>query len=107
MPKATTPTAGRQGRRHNPLEDDLLATGPLRAKAPKRKSKGGNNSDKEQQDGYVDSKASRQILEIGRELAAEHDAAPPRPPIESQAFGFASRFEDEALYGDDGNNGSA
>ncbi|XXG94413.1 snoRNA-binding rRNA-processing protein [Hypoxylon texense] len=91
MPKATTPTSVRQTRRHNPLEDDLLATGPLRAKAPKRKSKDVD----EEQEGYIDSKASQKILKIGRELAEENDVAPPRPPTESNAFGFDSRFEDE------------
>lgn len=109
MPKATTPTAVRQGRRHNPLEDDLVATGPLRAKAPKRKSKSGD--DDEEQENYIDSKASRKILKIGRELAEEIDVAPPRPPKESNAFGFDSRFdedgedneafEDEEVWGDE------
>lgn len=105
MPKATTPTAMRQSRRHNPLEDDLLATGPLRAKAPKRKSKDVD----EDQEGYIDSKASKKILKIGRELAEEIDVAPPRPPTESNAFGFDSRFdeeedgafEDEEVWGDE------
>ncbi|OTA76145.1 hypothetical protein M434DRAFT_402562 [Hypoxylon sp. CO27-5] len=109
MPKATTPTSVRQGRRHNPLEDDLLATGPLRAKAPKRKSKGGD--EEEEQENYIDSKASKKILRIGRELAEEIDVAPPRPSKESNAFGFDSRFdeddednepfEDEEVWGDD------
>ncbi|KAI0017258.1 Bystin-domain-containing protein [Xylariomycetidae sp. FL0641] len=91
MPKATAPTASREGRRHNPLESDYLATGLLRTKAPKRKSKGGDDDD---HDAYVDSKASQKILQIGRELAEENDTAPPRPPVESNAFGFESRFED-------------
>lgn len=78
-------------RRHNPLEDDLLATGPLRAKAPKRKSRDAE----EEQDNYVDSKASKKILKIGRELAEEIDVAPPRPPTESNAFGFDSRFDSD------------
>ncbi len=83
----------RQGRRHNPLEDDYLATGPLRTKAPKRKAKG-DGEDGEGDNGahYIDSKSSRQILKIGRELAEENDVAPPRPPIETDAFGFDSRF---------------
>lgn len=91
MPKSTTPTSIRHGRRHNPLEDDLLATGPLRAKAPKRKSKSGED----EPENYIDSKSSKKILKIGRELAEEIDVAPPRPPIESNAFGFDSRFNDE------------
>lgn len=98
MPKATTPTSVRQGRRHNPLEDDLIATGPLRAKAPKRKSK---NAEEEEQEGYIDSKASKKILKIGRELAEEIDVSPPRPPTESNAFGFDSRFDDEEGAFDD------
>ncbi|KAI2468922.1 Bystin-domain-containing protein [Annulohypoxylon bovei var. microspora] len=108
MPKATTPTSAHHPRRHNPLEDDLVATGPLRTKAPKRKSKGG---DDEEQENYIDSKASKKILRIGRELAEEVDVAPPRPPKESNAFGFDSRFdeddedkeafEDEEVWGDE------
>ncbi|KAI1381765.1 Bystin-domain-containing protein [Hypoxylon crocopeplum] len=107
MPKTTAPTSVRQMRRHNPLEDDLVATGPLRTKAPKRKSK----ADEEEQDNYIDSKASKKILRIGRELAEEIDVAPPRPPTESNAFGFESRFdedgeddgafEDEDVWGDE------
>ncbi|KAL7628917.1 snoRNA-binding rRNA-processing protein [Parahypoxylon ruwenzoriense] len=107
MPKATTPTSTRHPRRHNPLEDDLLATGPLRTKAPKRKSKDAEDD----QENYVDSKASKKILRIGRELAEEVDTAPPRPPTESNAFGFDSRFdedgegddafEDEEIWGDE------
>ncbi|KAI2618841.1 Bystin-domain-containing protein [Hypoxylon sp. NC1633] len=108
MPKATTPTSIRQGRRHNALEDDLLATGPLRTKAPKRKAK---HDEDEDQENYIDSKASKKILRIGRELADEIDVAPPRPPTESNAFGFDSRldeadednepFEDEEVWGDE------
>jgi essential nuclear protein 1 len=111
MPKSTTPTSVRQGRRHNPLEDDLLATGPLRTKAPKRKSKDDDGEDQEHQ--FVDSKASKKILQIGRELAEEDEGAPPPPALtESNAFGFDSRFdlddedndpfgEGEAAWGDE------
>ncbi|KAI1445376.1 Bystin-domain-containing protein [Annulohypoxylon stygium] len=108
MPKATTPTSSRHPRRHNPLEDDLVATGPLRTKVPKRKAKGG---DVDEQENYIDSKASKKILRIGRELAEESDVAPQRPPKESNAFGFDSRFgeddednepfEDEEVWGDE------
>ncbi|KAF7531658.1 hypothetical protein G7054_g8669 [Neopestalotiopsis clavispora] len=94
MPKATTPKAS-QGRRHNPLADDLLATGILKNKAPKRQGKGG---DADAED-FIDARASKQILKLGRELADEHDAAPPRPPTESNAFGFESRFEEDEEVG--------
>lgn len=92
-------TSSRQGRRHNPLEDDLLATGLLRNKEPKRTARGGD-ADEEH---YVDAKASKQILKLGRELAEENDVEPSRPPVESNAFGFDSRFdqEGEEPFGDD------
>ncbi|KUJ14167.1 rRNA processing protein-like protein Bystin [Mollisia scopiformis] len=87
MPKATTPVSARQGRRHNPLEDDLTATGgTLKLKTGKRKSR---PEDEEQ---FVDSKASRRILRMGQELADEDDeqkmSAAPNP-----AFEFESRFD--------------
>ncbi|KAK8052089.1 rRNA processing protein Bystin [Apiospora rasikravindrae] len=99
MPKATTPNSRKA--RHDPLENEYLATGIL--KAPKqRKSKGGK--DNEREEGFIDAKASRKILQIGRELQEENEAAPPRPPTEASAFGFDSRFEDEAndAFEDDG-----
>jgi len=91
MPKATTPTAARQGRRHNPLESDIIATGPLKAKSAKRKSRHEENGEK-----FVDSKSSQNILRIGQELAdedAEENAA--QNPVVNSAFDFESRFEDE------------
>ncbi|ATY63311.1 bystin [Cordyceps militaris] len=104
MPKATTPTANRGPRRHNPLEDDILATGILRNKPSK---KGSKNDDDQDQDAFVDSKASKNILRIGRELAEEDNAeragAVAPPTIDN--FGYDSRFgdiEDEAkVYGDE------
>lgn len=103
MPKATTPTR-QQGRRHNPLEDDVLATGRLSTKASKRES----TSEDKDEEHYIDSRASKQILKIGRELAEEVDAAPSRPPKDSNAFGQTWAFgedEDEGrgdvVYDDD------
>jgi essential nuclear protein 1 len=91
MPKATTSVAeARQLRRHNPLEDDLLATGPLRSKPSKRKS--GKQDDSEEN--FVDSRASRKILRIGQELADEEEETL-RIPKPNTAFDFNSRFEDE------------
>jgi essential nuclear protein 1 len=91
MPKAATSVAeARQLRRHNPLEDDLLATGPLRSKPSKRKS--GKQEDSE--GNYVDSRASRNILRIGQELADEEEETQ-RIPKPNTAFDFNSRFEDE------------
>lgn len=106
MPKANTPTANRGSRRHNPLEDDITASGLLRNKPTKRKSRG---DDDETEQNFVDSKASKNILRIGRELAEEDNAetAPNviAPTIDN--FGYDSRFdelegdEENRAYGDD------
>ncbi|KAF4982412.1 hypothetical protein FZEAL_1930 [Fusarium zealandicum] len=102
MPKATTPAAARQTRRHNPLEDDITATGILKDKPSKKRSKPSNNGD----ENFVDDRASRTILRIGRELAEEENAgkAVPKPTVDT--FGYDSRFDDEAeeenkVYDDD------
>lgn len=106
MPKATTPTAARQGRRHNPLEDDVVSTGLLRNKnGGKRRSKGSGADD--EGDNFVDAKSSKNILRIGRELAEEEDAEKletQAPPQTVDNFGYDNRFDDEAetedkLYG--------
>ncbi len=93
MPKATTPTSPgvRQGRRHNPLSDDLVASGlPKSSNGKRRKSKGGEDDETK----FVDSKASRRILKIGRDLAEEdqeeHQASAP-----NTAFEFQSRFAED------------
>ena len=103
MPKATTPTALRQARRHNPLEDDIVATGVLKTKSGKRRSKA--DPDEEH---YVDPRASKKILQIGRELAEEDAAersAGAGHPTTVDAFGYDSRFPDEEeadnVYDDD------
>ncbi|KAA6412543.1 MAG: rRNA processing [Lasallia pustulata] len=92
MPKATTPlaTASRQSRRHNPLEDDLVATGPLRTKSNKRKA----HKDLDDGEKFVDSKSSRKILKIGQELANE-DSVETRAAPPNTAFKFESRFDNE------------
>lgn len=98
MPKAATPTAGRQTQRHNPLEGDMLATGLLRTKPAKAKQV------QDDSEGFVDSKASKKILRIGRVLAEEEDAeraaAMPEPIVDS--FGYDSRFSAAADDDDDG-----
>ncbi|RSL63152.1 hypothetical protein CEP53_004538 [Fusarium sp. AF-6] len=92
MPKATTPTASRQTRRHNPLEDDITATGILKNKPSKRRSHGGDN----EEENFVDDRASRTILRIGRELAEEENAGKVISKPTVDAFGYDSRFDDEA-----------
>lgn len=73
-------------RRHNPLSEDIVATGPLRAKSNKRKAKPEDGEDK-----FVDSRSSRKILKIGQSLVEEEQdenaTIAPNP-----AFAFESRF---------------
>lgn len=102
MPKATTPVAAaRQVRRHNPLEDDLTATGLLKNKPGKRKSR---HEDEEEK--FVDSKASRKILRIAQELAEddENEENNKQGQKVNSAFDFSSRFDhpEEETYEDDG-----
>jgi len=88
MPKATTPVStARQARRHNPLEEDLTAIGPLKNRPGKRKSRHQDEGDQ-----FVDSKASRKILRIGQELADE-DAEENQMQKPNTAFDFESRFD--------------
>ncbi|CAL3967983.1 unnamed protein product [Diplocarpon coronariae] len=90
MPKATTPVShSRQQRRHNPLDEDLTATGNLKIKGEKRKSRHQDEGDQ-----FVDSKASRKILRMGQELADEDSQENSLQPA-STAFDFQLRSEDE------------
>ncbi|AEO66859.1 254bb780-68e6-472a-b51e-51377db865eb [Thermothielavioides terrestris] len=70
MPKATTPSSS-QKRRHNPLEDDLLATGILKNREGRPSKRAGKKQAEEQ--GYVDAKASRKILAMSRDLIDEEE----------------------------------
>jgi essential nuclear protein 1 len=95
MPKTTTPTSpglrqAREARRHNPLSDDILATGVLRQKSGKRKSR----PDEDDEARFVDPKSSRRILKIGRDLAEEdlQQRQEPRTALPNIAFSFESRF---------------
>lgn len=96
MPKATTINSA--SRRHNPLEDDLTASGGiLKNKPGKRKSR-----HQEEGDQFVDAKASRKILRLGQELTDEQetfDQAQKSKPI----FTFDSRSdgEEEGIYEDE------
>ncbi|KAI4264098.1 MAG: hypothetical protein L6R42_000784 [Xanthoria sp. 1 TBL-2021] len=74
-----------KARRHNPLLEDLVATGPLKEKSKKRKTK---PEDDEQR--YVDDKSSRKILKIGQDLADEVHHESKSTPL-NPAFDFGSR----------------
>ncbi|EGP90414.1 unnamed protein product [Zymoseptoria tritici ST99CH_1A5] len=92
MPKATRSNSiARQERRHNPLSEEYSPTAPLKQKnSKKRKTTHGEDG----QDGFVDSKASRRILDLGQDLAAEDEAEQQakRPAVANPAFAFESRF---------------
>jgi essential nuclear protein 1 len=88
-------------RHENPLEKDILATGPLRTKSKKRKAKREDDAE----DGYIDSRASRKILKIGQELE-EEDRQAREVTKTYDPFAFESRFpeeeeEDFSKYDDD------
>ena len=99
MPKANAPvtTGPRLPRRHNALEDDLIATGLLRTKSNKRKA----HKDLDDGDKFVDSKSSRKILKIGQELANE-DIEETKAATLNTAFDFESRFDNEASSEEEG-----
>ena len=82
--------------KHQPLENDIAATGPLRSRSKKRKARPEN-----EESGYVDSRASRKILKIGQDQATEEqenkEAVAPNP-----AFTFESRVEVESEPEGDG-----
>lgn len=78
-------------RKHVALEDDILATGPLKQKAPKRKQRHENEFGDEK---YVDAKASRKILKIGQELADEDEAENASKNVKPTAFDFQMRDEE-------------
>jgi essential nuclear protein 1 len=70
MPKATAASLSSK-RRHNPLEDDLVATGVLKNREG-RPSKRADRKQAEEQ-AYVDAKASRKILAMSRDLIDEEE----------------------------------
>ncbi|KAL9118936.1 MAG: hypothetical protein Q9187_004509 [Circinaria calcarea] len=96
MPKTTAPLSSAP-RRHKPLSDDLVATGPLRTKSNKRKAR----RDDDGGDGFVDSRASRKILKIGQDLA-EEEQKELKITLPSTAFTFESRFDRSSESDGDG-----
>ncbi|KAF3767663.1 Bystin-domain-containing protein [Cryphonectria parasitica EP155] len=89
MPKASASTS-RDGRRHNPLEADILGgSGILRSGKPGKKSK--SKSEKEEEH-YVNSKQSAAILQLGRELADEDEEGKAVAEPQKSAFDIDSRF---------------
>lgn len=104
MPKAATPTE-RSGRRHNPLDADILGgSGILRSGASGKKIK--SKAEKEEEH-YVNSKQSARILQLGRELADENDQGKAVAEPQKSAFDVDARFapgeeeQDADAYDDD------
>ncbi len=87
-------------RKHVALEDDILATGPLKQKASKRKQRHENEFGDEK---FVDAKASKKILRIGQELADEDEAeeAKNRPTTRNAAFDFDNARDEDSDEEDD------
>lgn len=105
MPKTPKSPIERDVRRHNPLTEDYAPT-QYKQKAPKRRRLSRNEDDEEK---FVDSKASQRILRIGQELADEDEVSRRQLKEDTvgKAFTFESRFDDEQDdiegedYGDD------
>ena len=87
MSKAIMSTGSALYRHQKSLQEDLLATGPLRTKPKKRKAK----RDGDDAEAYVDSKRSQKILKIGQELAEEDRWESQVDPL-NLSFTVASRF---------------
>lgn len=101
MPKATTLAAERQGRRHNPLDADILGgSGILKSGKPGKKL---NSKTEKDEDHYVNSKQSAKILQLGRELVDEDDEDKSTAAPQKSAFDVDSRF----APGDDEENNAA
>jgi essential nuclear protein 1 len=101
MPKAPKSPAGREQQRHNPLAEEYAPSDPWKNKAPKRQKR--DKSDKEDEQKYVDSKSSRKILDIGRELEEEdeRESEAQRPKEANPAFDFETRLGEDDLISDD------
>lgn len=103
MPKTTrSNSVARSDRRHNPLSEEYSPTAPLKQKAGKKRKS--THSEEHEQDGYVDSKSSRRILDLGQDLAAEDDAETQakKPLAPNTAFTFESRFPNDVVSDEEG-----
>ena len=70
MPKASKGNSAAQQRRHNPLSEEYAPSELKQKTNKKRKSEDVTNKE----EGFVNSKASRNILQLGQDLAAEDEA---------------------------------
>jgi essential nuclear protein 1 len=113
MPKTPKSPGPREAQRHNPLTEEYAPSNPWKQKPAKRQKR---NKDDAEEEHFVDSKASRKILEIGRDLAEEEERENQarRPPTANPAFDFDARlgeddsadeptaqYEDDEAWGDE------
>ena len=92
MPKTQrSNSATRHERRHNPLGEEYSPNAPLKEKARKKRK---TDQDDQQGSRYVDSKASRRILDLGQDLLAEDESQATRLEPESTAFSAENQFRD-------------
>ncbi|KAI9883339.1 MAG: Mitochondrial zinc maintenance protein 1, mitochondrial [Watsoniomyces obsoletus] len=101
MPKVTSaPRNSAAVRRHNPIQDDISNVGTFRATSSKRRK----SKEENVQEGFIDSKASRQILRIGQSLVEEeqaHEQEKRRKEGPNTAFTIESRLVENAATGED------
>ena len=105
MPKASSSRAAAMARRHNPLAEDITSAGHLRTQSSKKgKGKAQDGEEGENEQRFVDAKMSRNILQLGQELADEDAAEQAKGAAQPQpngAFDFDTRFEEEEAFSDD------
>lgn len=96
MPKAPK-SPGARDQRHNPLAEEYAPSDPWKQKPAKRQKR--NKDDKEDEEKFVDSKSSRKILDIGRELAEEDERENQvrRPQAANPAFDFETRMGEDSV----------
>ncbi|KAH8724104.1 rRNA processing protein-like protein Bystin [Phaeosphaeriaceae sp. PMI808] len=95
MPKAPKSPGARDQQRHNPLVEEYAPSDPWKQKPAKRQKRSKDTKDEEQT--FVDSKSSRKILDIGRELQEEDDLENQvrRPEGLNPAFDFETRLGED------------
>jgi essential nuclear protein 1 len=91
MPKVPRPAQAAE--RHRSLAEEYSPIHALKQKSPKKR----NRRDEGDEDNVINTKASRQILKIGQELADEDEAERRSRYVQAPnpAFDFNSRLEND------------
>ncbi|KAF1835559.1 rRNA processing protein-like protein Bystin [Decorospora gaudefroyi] len=100
MPKAPK-SPGAPNQRHNPLVEEYAPSDPWKNKSQKRQKRSKGGQEEEQK--YVDSKSSRKILDIGRELEEEdaRENQVRKPQEANPAFDFETRMGEHDMPGEE------